>query len=194
MITYHINELFIGLKVIYNGDPCIIIANECVKPGKGQSFNRVRFRQIISGKILEKTFKSGDYLESADIVEINVIYLYYDREFWYFMDQRSFEQIMLSRAVIGSCGQWMVQQLYYMVTLWKNIPILVTPPNFVVLQVIDTIPVMKGNSNTISSGMKLATVSTKVIIKVPFFIQLGEYIKIDTRTGIYVSRVKNGLL
>lgn len=190
MVIFHINELFIGLKVTYNGDPCIIIENECVKPGKGQSFNRVRFKQIISGKILEKTFKSGDYLESADVIEINTVYMYCDREFWYFMNEKNFEQITLSHKVIGKTSQWMIEQLYYVITLWKNVPVLVTPPNFIELKVIKTTPAIKGNSNIVSSGTKLATVSTGAVLKVPVFIQLGEYIKINTRTGLYVSRIK----
>lgn len=191
MVMFHINELFIGLKVIYKDDPCIIIDNECVKPGKGQSFNRVRFRRLVSGKILEKTFKSGDCLESADVMDINVVYIYCDRGFWYFMDERNFEQITLSSKIIGSNAQWMIVQLCYLVTLWNNIPILVTPPNFVELEVIKTTPVVKkGSGSTISSGMKLATTSTGAIIKVPVFIHLGEYIRINTRTGLYVSRVK----
>lgn len=191
MVMYKINKLFVGLKIIYNGDPCIIIENECVKPGKGQSFNRVRCRQLISGKILEKTFKSGDYLELADIVEIDLIYMYSDGEFWYFMDERNFEHYTLSFKVIRDNIKWMIEKLYYVVTLWNNIPILITPPNFITLKIINTAPIIKKNSGSIvSSGTKLATVSTGAIIKVPIFIQSGECIKINTRTNEYVSRIK----
>lgn len=187
---YNINKLCVGLKIIYNGGPCIIIENECVKPGKGQSFNRVRFRQVVSGKILEKTFKSGDYIESANVVEVNLIYIYCDREFWYFMDERNCEHLTLSLTVIRDNVKWMVEQLRYIVTFWNNIPILITPPNFVEVMIIKTSPVIKNVGSIVSSSTKLATVSTGAIIKVPVFIQLGERIKIDTRTGTYVSRIK----
>lgn len=191
MVMYNINELFVGLKIIYNGDPYIIIDNEGVKPGKGQSFNRVRCKQLVSGKILEKTFKSGDYLESADIIEIDLIYIYYDGKFWYFMDEKNFEHFMVSSTVIGDSIKWMVSQLRYMVTFWNRIPILVTPPSVVELKIINTTPVIKRNSGSIaSSGTKLATVSTGAVVKVPIFIQSGEYVKINTRTGEYISRVK----
>lgn len=187
---YNINELCIGIKIIHGGEPCIIIDNECVKPGKGQSFNRVKLKKIVSGKVLEKTFKSGDYLESADILEINLFYLYCDREFYYFMDEKNFEQISISSQIIGSNVIWMIEKLHYLVTLWNEIPILVTPPDFLKLKVIKTEPVIKGSSNVVSSGTKIATVSTGAIVKVPVFIQLGELIKINTRTGSYISRAK----
>lgn len=191
MVFYSINELYVGLKVVYHGYPCVIIDNECVKPGKGQSFSRIRFRQIISGKILEKTFKSGDYLEVADVVEIDLIYMYSDGEFWYFMDEKNFEQITLSLKVIKENTKWMVEQLNYTITLWNKIPILVTPPNFIALKVIKTDPVVsRGSGNVTSAGTKLAIVSTGAVIKVPIFIQLDECIKINTRTGEYASRVK----
>lgn len=190
MVMYRINELYVGLKIIYHGSPYIIIENECVKPGKGQSFNRVRLKQLVSGKILEKTFKSGDYLELADILEIDLVYMYYDREFWYFMDEKNFEQITLSIEVMKDNAKWMVEQLRYTVIFWNDIPILIIPPNFIELMIVKTSPVIKNNGNIASSGIKLATVSTGAVIKVPIFIQLGERIKINTRTSLYISRVK----
>lgn len=190
MVMYNINELYVGLKIIHNNEPCVIIENACVKPGKGQSFNRVRFKQIVSGKILEKTFKSGDYLELANILEVNLIYVYCDGEFWYFMDEKNFEQIAISIKIIGDNIKWMVAQLDYIVTLWNDIPILVTPPVSIELKVTKTEPSIKGSGSVVSSGNKLVMVSTGAIIKVPIFIQLGEYIKINTRTSMYISRVK----
>lgn len=188
MVFYNINEFKTGLKVIQNGVPCVIISHEFTKPGKGQAFSRVRFRQIISGKILEKTFKSGDFLESANVIEIRLIYVYHDNEFWYFMNERNFEEIAVSEAIIGENRKWITNQLNCIVTLWNKVPILVTPPDCIELKIIKVTPLKK--SSTGSSGVKLATVSTGAVIKVPFFIQLGELIKINTRLGTYISRSK----
>lgn len=190
MVMYNINDLYVGFKIIYNNSPCVIIENEYVKPGKGQSFVRVRFRQIVSGKILEKTFKSGDYLESADVLEIDLLYIYRDKELWYFMHEKSFEQITLSSKVMGNNVKWMIEQLHYTITFWNNIPIFIISPNFIESKIVKTTPVITSSGSIVSSGTKLATVSTGAIIKVPVFIQVGEFIKINTRTGVYVSRVK----
>ncbi|URJ28098.1 elongation factor P [Candidatus Blochmannia vicinus] len=188
MVLYSINELKTGLKIIQNDEPCVIISNESIKPGKGQSFNRVRFRQIISGKILEKTFKSGDLLRSADLYDISLIYVYHDNEFWYFMDEKNFEEIAVASKIIGDNFKWIATQLHYLITLWNKVPILITPPNCIELKVIKTTSIKKNNSR--SSETKLATVNTGAMIKVPLFIQLGELIKINTRSGTYVSRAK----
>lgn len=188
MVLYNINEFKTGLKIIQNDEPCVIINTESIKPGKGQSFSRVRFKQIISGKILEKTFKSGDLLRSADLYDVSVIYVYHDDEFWYFMDEKNFEEIVITSKIIGDNFKWISVQLHYVVTLWNNVPILITPPNCIELKVIKTTSIKKNNSR--SSETKLATLNTGAVIKVPFFIQSGELIKINTRSGIYISRAK----
>lgn len=188
MVLYSINEFKTGLKIIQNGEPCVIISHESIKPGKGQAFNRVRLRQIISGKILEKTFKSGDFLESADLYDIRVVYVYNNNEFWYFMDERNFEEIAVTAKIMGTNIKWITNQLHYVVTLWNKIPILITSPDCVELKIIEITPIKK--NSTSSSGVKLATVSTGAVVKVPFFIQLGDLIKINTRLGTYISRVK----
>lgn len=188
-MLYDINSLKVGLKVIQNQEPCIIISNECIKPGKGLAFNRVRIKQIVSGKILERTLKSGEFLESANIFEAKLIYLYRNGELWYFMDEINFEQIYIPSKVLKSTVKWMIEQLVYVVTFWNNNPILVTPPECVNLKIIKTIPIIKKTSAS-SSGSKLATVSTGAVIKVPFFIQIGELIKINTRSNTYIARSK----
>ncbi|URJ26127.1 elongation factor P [Blochmannia endosymbiont of Camponotus modoc] len=188
MVLYSINEFRTGLKIIQNREPCVIISHESIKPGKGQAFSRVRFRQIISGKILEKTFKSGDFLESANIMEIKLVYVYHDNEFWYFMDEKNFEEIAVTEKIIGTNIKWITTQLHYIVTLWNKVPILVTPPDYIELKIIKITPIKK--NSTSSSGVKLATVSTGAVVKVPFFIQLGELIKINTRLSTYISRAK----
>lgn len=187
-MLYNINELRIGLKVIQSKEPCVIIGNEPVKPGKGQSFNRIRFKQIISGKILERTLKSGDFLESADVTDMKLLYMYRSGVLFYFMDGKSFEQISIDINIIGESIKWIVEQFSYTVTFWNNKPILVTPPSYVQLKVIKTMTISK--NFIASTGNKLATVSTGAIIKVPFFIKKGELIKVNTHLGTYISRIK----
>lgn len=187
-MLYNINLLKVGLKVLQNGVPCIIINNECIKPGKGLAFNRVRLKQIVSGKILERTLKSGEFLESVDVIDIKFIFLYRSQEFWYFMDEKNFEQIHIHSRILGNTIKWMIEQLAYTITFWNNIPILITPPDCIQLKIIETTSIIK--NSTASSHSKLATVSTGAIIKVPCFIQIGELIKINTHSNTYISRVK----
>lgn len=188
-MLYNINSLKVGLKVLQNKEPCVIISNEFVKPGKGLAFNRIRLKNIISGKILEKTLKSGEFLESADITEVLLIYLYFFEEFWYFMNEKNFEQIHIHSKILKNSVKWMVEQLRYVVTFWNKHPILVTPPDCIQLKIIKTSLSITKNSSS-SSGMKEAVVSTGAIIKVPIFIQPGEVIKVNTKSGTYISRVK----
>ncbi|WP_022947629.1 elongation factor P [Methylohalobius crimeensis] len=187
MATYSTNEFKAGLKVLLDGDPCSIIENEFVKPGKGQAFNRVKLRNLITGRVLEKTFKSGESLEAADVVETEMQYLYNDGEFWYFMDPNSFEQVAADGKAVADAKQWLKEQALCTVTLWNGAPISVTPPNFVELQVVETDPGLRGDTS--GGGNKPATLETGAVVRVPLFIQTDEILKIDTRTGDYVSRV-----
>ncbi|XOD69849.1 MAG: elongation factor P [Sodalis sp. (in: enterobacteria)] len=188
MGSYNTNEFRSGLKIILDGGPYTIIENEFVKPGKGQAFNRVRLYNLISGKLLEKTFKSGNSVKAADVININLIYLYNDREFWNFMHNETFEQFVADAKVVGHNAKWLVEQSECEVTLWNNYPIIITPPNFVELEITETDPILKGNAA--SSGCKFAKLTTGAIMKVPLFIQIGQVIKVDTRSGEYVSRIK----
>ena len=190
MANYSTNEFRSGLKVLLEGDPCTIMENEFVKPGKGQAFNRVKFRNLKSGRVWERTFKSGESIEAADVMEIDMEYLYEDGEFWHFMrTDGSFEQLGATRAAVGDAKDWLKEQDTYIVTLWNDDPIAVTPPNFVELEVVDTDPGLKGD--TASGGTKPATLSTGATIKgVPLFVNIGDVLKIDTRTGEYVSRAR----
>lgn len=189
MASYSTSEFKSGLKVLLEGDPCNIVENEFVKPGKGQAFNRVRLRNLKNGRVSERTFKSGESLEAADVVELDLQYLYSDGEFWHFMKtDDSYEQVAAAKAAVGDAEQWMKEEDVYIVTLWNDDPILVTPPNFVELEVVETDPGMKGD--TAQGGSKPATLSTGAVVKVPLFIDLGDVLKVDTRTGDYVNRVK----
>ncbi|MDR9425794.1 MAG: elongation factor P [Pseudomonadota bacterium] len=190
MASYSTNEFRGGLKVLLDGDPCIMLENEFVKPGKGQAFNRVKLRNLMTNRVWERTFKSGESLEAADVVELEMEYLYSDGEFWYFMlTDGSFEQYPASEKAVGDTVKWLKEQEVYTVTLYNDAPLSVTPPNFVELEVVDTDPGMKGD--TAQGGSKPATLTTGAVVNVPLFITIGEILKVDTRTGDYVSRVKN---
>ncbi|MBU2710883.1 elongation factor P [Zooshikella harenae] len=190
MASYSTNEFRSGLKVLLENEPCVILENEFVKPGKGQAFNRVKLRNLNSGRAWERTFKSGESLEAADVVDKEMEYLYTDGEFWHFMlTDGSYEQYAADKKAVGDTINWLKEQDVYEVTLYNNAPITVSPPNFVELEVVETDPGLKGD--TAQGGSKPATLSTGAVVKVPLFINQGEILKIDTRTGDYVSRVSN---
>ena len=188
MATYSTNEFKSGLKVMLDGDPCAIVENEFVKPGKGQAFNRVKLRNLKTGRVLEKTYKSGEVLEGADVIDLEMQYLYNDGEQWHFMDQNTYEQYAADENAVADAKQWIKGEEMCLVTLWNNVPLAVTPPNFVVLEITDTDPGVRGD--TAQGGSKPATLETGAVVKVPLFIETGELLKIDTRTGEYVSRAK----
>ncbi|MCW2257636.1 elongation factor P [Providencia alcalifaciens] len=188
MATYSTNEFRSGLKIMLDGEPCAILESEFVKPGKGQAFARVRLRKLISNKLLEKTFKSTDSVDGADVMDMNLTYLYNDGEFWHFMNNETFEQLAADEKAVGDNAKWLIDQAECILTLWNGRPIAVTPPNFVELEITETDPGLKGD--TAGTGGKPATLSTGAVVKVPLFVQIGEVIKVDTRSGEYVSRVK----
>ena len=189
MASYSTNEFKGGLKIMIDGDPCAIIENEFVKPGKGQAFNRVRIRNLKTGRVIERTFKSGDSVESADVMEVELQYLYNDGEFWHFMDPQTYEQLAASEAAVGDAAKWLKEQDVCLVTLWNGTPLLVTPPNFVILTVTETDPGVRGDTS--GGGGKPATLETGAVVRVPLFIDIGDTLRIDTRTGEYVSRAKD---
>ena len=189
MANYSTSEFKSGLKVMLDGDPCAIIENEFVKPGKGQAFNRVKLRNLKSGKVWERTFKSGDSLEGADVMDVSMQYLYADGEFWHFMDQTTFEQKAADEAAVGDAKLWLKEEDVCEITLYNGEPLSVTPPNFVELEIVETDPGLKGD--TAGTGGKPATLSTGAVVRVPLFVQTGEIVKVDTRTGDYVGRIKN---
>ena len=187
MAFYSTSEFKSGLKVLFEGDPCTILENEFVKPGKGQAFNRVRFRNLKSGRVWERTFKSGESLEGADVMDTDMEYLYTDGEFWHLMKtDGSFEQIGAGQEAVRDVTDWLKEQEVYQVTLWNDAPIAVSAPNFVELEVVETDPGIKGD--TAQGGTKPAKLSTGAVIKVPLFINIGDVLKIDTRSSTYVSR------
>ncbi|HIF9204616.1 TPA: elongation factor P [Photobacterium damselae] len=188
MASFSTNEFRGGMKIMLDNEPCVIIENEFVKPGKGQAFNRVKIRKLLSGKVLEKTFKSGESVEAADVVDVELDYLYTDGEFYHFMNNETFEQIAADVKSVGDNAKWLVENNTCTLTLWNGNPIAVTPQNFVELEVTETDPGLKGDTQ--GTGGKPATLSTGAVVRVPLFIQIGEVIKVDTRSAEYVSRVK----
>ncbi len=188
MATYSTNEFRTGLKMILDGDPCTIVENEFVKPGKGQAFSRVKIRNLKTGRVIDKTFKSGESVEAADVIDVEMQYLYMDSEFRHFMKLDTYEQYAASEAAVVDVRQWLKEQDMCTVTLWNDVPLSVMPQNFVRLKVVQTDPGVRGDTAT--GGTKPAVLETGAVIKVPLFIEEGEMLKADTRTGQYVSRVK----
>lgn len=188
MASFSTNEFRSGLKVMLDGDPCSIIENEFVKPGKGQAFNRVKIRNLINGRVLDKTFKSGESLDGADVMDYDMQYLYNDGEFYYFMDIETFEQKPAEMKAVGDAKDWLKPQDMCEVTLYNDNPIAVTPANFVELEITETDPGLKGD--TAQGGTKPLHLETGATIRGPLFLEIGEMVKVDTRSGEYVSRVK----
>jgi elongation factor P len=186
MATYGTSQFRSGLKVMLDNDPCSMISAEFVKPGKGQSFVRVRLRNLLTGRVLEKTFKSSESIEAADVLETSMQYLYNDGETWHFMEPTSYEQYEASADTVGETKLWIKDEDTCDVPLWNNRLISVSAPNFVVLEVTETDPGLKGDTS--SGGTKPATLETGAVVRVPLFISIGEKLRIDTRTGAYVSR------
>ena len=188
MASVSTNEFKSGLKIMLDGEPCHILENEFVKPGKGQAFNRVKIKKLISGKTLEKTFKSGESVERADVMDVQLAYLYSDGEFWHFMKtDGSFEQVAADASAISEAKDWLKEQDVYQVILWNEAPISVSPPNFVELEVTETDPGLKGD--TAQGGTKPATLSSGAVVKVPLFVNIGDVLRVDTRTSEYQNRV-----
>ncbi len=188
MATYSTNEFRSGLRVMLDGEPYLMVENEFVKPGKGQAFNRVKLKNLKTGRVIDRTFKSGESIEAADVVDVELQYLYNDGDFWHFMDPESFEQYAAGKAAVGDAAQWLKGEEMCPVTLYNGEPLTVGAPNFVELKIVETDPGVRGD--TASGGTKPAKLETGAVVKVPLFVEEGEVIRVDTRTGAYVSRVK----
>ncbi len=186
MATYSINDFRVGLKVMLDGDPCNIVENELVKPGKGQAFNRVKLRNLKAGRVWERTFRGSENLEGADVTDLDMEYLYNDGEFWHFMEPTTFEQHQADKSAVGDSAKWLKEQDKCVITLFNGAPLAVTPPNHVELEVTETDPGLKGD--TAQGGTKPATLSTGAVVKVPLFMNVGDVVRVDTRTGEYLGR------
>lgn len=178
-----------GLKIEFKGEPCEIIEFQHVKMGRGGAIVRTKLRSLKTGNILEETFRSGEKLETPQLDEKKMRYLYRQDDTYYFMDEETYEQISLTVDQLGGTKKFLKENMVVGILYWKDIPLSVELPTFVELVVVKTDPAgFKGD--TASSGNKPATLETGAVVKVPFHINEGDIIKIDTRTSEYIERVK----
>ncbi|MDC3180600.1 elongation factor P [Gammaproteobacteria bacterium] len=182
-----VNSLRTGGKFLLDSQPHIVLDNEHVKPGKGQAFNRIKARNLMTGRVITKTYPSNSDVELADVLETDMQMLYKDADGYHFMDDSTYEQYMLSEEELAGAQRWLVESSVATVVVWQGKAISVEAPTFVELEVTDCAPNAKGD--TVSGGTKSAVLETGFEIKVPLFIEQGNRIKVDTRTAEYVSRV-----
>lgn len=185
---YETSDIRKNLKVLIDGTPCVVVWHQFVKPGKGQAFTRTKLKNMLTGNTIERTFKSGEKLTPADLEERTMQYLYADGDSRVFMDTSTYDQLSLSNEQLGETAGYLLDGTEVSVLLFDGKPIGVTPPNFVVLEVTETEPGFKGDTS--SNTTKPATVETGITVNVPLFVEEGDKLKIDTRTGDYVERAK----
>lgn len=184
------NEFKPGLKLEIDGQPFTIIANEFVKPGKGQAFNRVKLRNLLTSRTIERTFKSGDKFDVADVLETQRRMLYREQDGVVFMDDETFEQVKVPTENVGETDKWLLEDQVYDIIFYNGAAIAVSPPTFMELKITECDPGVRGDT---ASGrvLKPATLETGAKVQVPIFVDEGEVVKIDTRTNEYVSRASS---
>ena len=188
MASYNTSEFRKGLKVQIDGDPYLMVECNFVKPGKGQALYKCKLRNLLRNTILDRTYKSGDSLEAADITEIEGQFLYRQGEQFVFMDTKSYEQYELRTEQVDEAAKWLKEGTNCSIMLFNNNPITIEPPNHMVLKVEYCEPAVRGDTATkLTKPVKLET-GAEVIC--PAFIEMGDMIKVDTRTGEYLERVK----
>src|SRR5262245_35939167 len=176
-----------GLKMMVDDQPDVVSDFQFVKPGKCQAFTRVKIKNMATGAVLERTYKSGEKIEQADVEERQLQYIYPEGSDFVFMDPGTGEQLTVSGEKIGDDSKWLSDGMQIDVTLFKGQPIGISLPSHVVLQIVNSEPGIKGD--TASGATKPATLSTGAVVNVPLFVQEGEWVKIDTRAGTYLERV-----
>ncbi len=188
MVQVSTSEMRPGMKVEIDGQPYTIINNEFVKPGKGQAFNRLKVKHLMTGRVIERVLKSGEKLDMADVVETAMRMVYREADGAVFMDDTTYEQTHISRECIGETNVWLKEDLVYTVVFYNNQPVSVQPPTFLELTIVETAPGSRGD--TVSGRvLKPAVLETGAKVQIPIFVNQGEKIKVDTRTSEYVSRV-----
>ncbi|QCQ20872.1 elongation factor P [Desulfoglaeba alkanexedens] len=183
------SDLRKGLKLEIDGEPYVIVDFEFSKPGKGQALYRCRLRNMVTGVQFDRTYRSGDKHTAADLDERKMEYLYKEGDHYCFMNTESFEQIELNEAAVGDAKNFLTENLVVDMLFFKDTPIGITLPNFVELPVVKADPGVKGD--TASGATKPVTLSTGYEVQVPLFIEEGDILKLDTRTGAYVERIKS---
>ena len=175
-----------GMTFEIDGEPFVVVDFQHVKPGKGSAFVRTKYKNIINGTIREEAFNPNDKFPKAHIEAKKMQYLYNDGELYYFMDEETFEQVPLSADQVEDAVLWLRENDSAEIKFYKDSAFLVEAPNFVELKIIETEPGVKGDTAT--NVTKAATVETGAVVQVPIFIEVGEVIKIDTRSGEYLGR------
>lgn len=188
MATGSMSDLRKGLKIVLDGDPYVVVEAQFVKPGKGSSFTRCRIKNLITGAVIEKTWKQSDKVELADVESRQMQYLYQDGAHYVFMDNQTYDQVMIPAEVLGDQAGFLTDGLTCDVLFFNERPIGVDLPTFVELEVVHCEPGVRGDTAT--NVTKPATLSTGAVVQVPLFVNEGDWLKIDTRTGDYVERVK----
>ena len=185
---YSCSDLKKGLKLLIDGEPHIIAGFDFAKPGKGQAIYKCKLRNMITGSLFDRSYRSGDSFEPAQLEERRMQYLYQDEAGYVFMDNKSFEQIHLSEETLGDDKLFLRDNMEVEILMFNGRGIGITLPNFVNLRVVHSDPWVKGD--TAAGNSKPATVEGGYTLSVPPFVEEGELIQIDTRTGEYVTRVK----
>jgi len=186
---YQTSDIRKGLKIEMDGAPWNVVEFLFVKPGKGQAFTRTKLKNLITGAVLERTFKSGESLVPADVDDRSMQYLYNDDEAFHFMDTENFEQVAIQRETVGDSAKWLLEEQVCPVLFYKGLPVTVEVPNFIIAEIEYCEPGVKGN--TAQGGSKPATLVTGATVNVPLFIEQGQKIRVDTRTGDYVERIRS---
>lgn len=176
-----------GLKIELDGEPYTIIFFQHVKPGKGGAFVRTKVKNLKNGKVLDRTFRSGEKLDEADVSERRMQYLYQDGDSLVFMDNTTYEQTPFSAEQVGDARKYLKENLDVEVLFWRGRPINIELPAFIEALITQCDPGLKGD--TASGSTKPATLETGAVVQVPLFVKEGERIRVDTRTGVYVERV-----
>jgi elongation factor P len=176
-----------GLRIELDGEPFTVLYFQHVKPGKGGAFVRTKIKNLRNGKIVERTFRAGEKFGEADVEDRTMQYLYHDGSSFVFMDTDTYDQLPFSDEQIGESKKYLLENLEVDVLFWKNNPIDIELPAFIVAEVTQCDPGMKGD--TAQGATKPATLETGVVVQVPLFIKEGEKLRVDTRSGEYVERV-----
>ena len=187
-LMYQTSDIRKGLKIEMDGSPYVVVEFLFVKPGKGTAFTRTKLKNLMTGAVLERTFRTGEGLTPANITEVDMQFLYTDGEDLVFMNLEDYDQINIPVSVLGNGRKFLMEEMEVRVMLYNNLPVVVELPNFVEMEITRCEPGVRGN--TAQGAVKPATLATGASVNVPLFVDEGTWIKIDTRTGAYVERVK----
>ena len=188
MASYNTSDFRKGLKIQIDGDPYLMAECNFVKPGKGQAMYKCKLKHLLRGTTIDRTYKSGESVEAADVNEIAAQFLYRQGDNYTFMDDETYEQYELTKEQIDDAWKYLKEGMKCQMVLFNDNPITMTPPNHVVLKVTYCEPGAKGNTAT--NVTKPCTVDTEATIQCPAFVEIDDLIRIDTRTGEYLERVK----